>query len=296
MQVSVHEHDVDGGTETLDDLDFEDGALQRRDVHEVVGHALLRELDEQHEQVGDTLAGVSRSRHERDVFREVLVVVVRDGVEPLLGKGDDRLVQAVLELALDRALLLRERLPETAVLHRLPAVQSIDLVEGDDERRLALAEETDRLERLRFEAVLQGVQTVSKERQGPKANAQNETHHDVDDKDSNVTQRRSTLTQVGERLVTRRVDNEQTRELVLFEVVLMKNESVTLPPCRARRKEDPYISKNAGPLLDRIHREVGRADLLSDTARFALLHVGLSDLVEQLGLARVDVTHDDTNR
>ena len=165
VQVTVHEHDVDGGTETLDDLDFEDSALQRRDVHEVVGHALLRELDEQHEQVGNTLAGVSRSRHERDVFREVLVVVIRDGVETLLGKGDDRLVQTVLELALDRALLLRKSLPETAVLHRLPAVQPIDLVESDDEWRLALAEEADRLERLRFEAVLQGVQTISNERQ-----------------------------------------------------------------------------------------------------------------------------------
>lgn len=154
VEVAVDEDDIDRRTETLDDLDLEDGALERRDVHEVVGHALLGELDEEHEQVGYTLARVRRGRDERDVFRKVLVVVVRHGVETLLGEGDDGLVEALLELALDGALLLGERLAEAAIPHRVPAVQSVDLVERDDERRPAFAEQSDRFERLRLEAVL----------------------------------------------------------------------------------------------------------------------------------------------
>lgn len=185
VQVAVDEDDVDGGAETLDDLDLEDSALERRDVHKVVGHALLGELDEEHEQVGDTLARVGRRRHERHVLAEVLVVVVRHGVEPLLRKGDDRVGEALLVLALDGAVLLGERLEEAAVLHRGPAVQAVDLVERDDEGRLAVAEEADRLEGLRLEAV-----------------------HDVDHEDGNVAQRRATLAQIGERLVTGRVDDE----------------------------------------------------------------------------------------
>lgn len=38
-------------------------------------------------------------------------------------------------------------------------------------------------------------------------------YRDVDNQDSNVTQRTSTGSQVGERLVTRGVNNQQTRNL-----------------------------------------------------------------------------------
>jgi hypothetical protein len=47
-----------------------------------------------------------------------------------------------------------------------------------------------------------------------------ETYHDVDNEDSNVTERRTTRTQVGERLVTRCVNDQQTGDLVVLETIL----------------------------------------------------------------------------
>ena len=126
-QNAVREHDVDRGAEALDDLDLEHGALEGREVHEALGHALLGELDDEHEHVGHALARVGRRRDERDDLGEVLVLVVRQRVESLLGEREDRLVEAVLELALDRLVLRGERGLETAVRNRLPAVETVNL-------------------------------------------------------------------------------------------------------------------------------------------------------------------------
>ena len=124
---SVREDDVDCRSQSLDDLDLEHGALEGREVHEALGHALLGELDDEHEHVGHALARVGRRRDERDDLGEVLVLVVRQRVESLLGEREDRLVEAVLELALDRLVLRGERGLETAVRNRLPAVETVNL-------------------------------------------------------------------------------------------------------------------------------------------------------------------------
>lgn len=44
--------------------------------------------------------------------------------------------------------------------------------------------------------------------------------HEVDDKNGNVTERTSTRTEVGERFVTRSIDDEQSRNFVLLRAVL----------------------------------------------------------------------------
>lgn len=68
-----------------------------------------------------------RGGHERDDTTEVFVLVVGERVESLLGEGDDGLLQALLELALDRSGLRSERLLESSVGDLLPAVETIDL-------------------------------------------------------------------------------------------------------------------------------------------------------------------------
>lgn len=50
-----------------------------------------------------------------------------------------------------------------------------------------------------------------------------------------------------------------------------------------------------GLLLDGLDRKVGSTNLLSDTTSFALLDVGLADLVEQLGLSGIDVAQNTAN-
>lgn len=75
--------------------------------------------------------------------------------------------------------------------------------------------------------------------------------------------------------MTRCVDNEQTRDLEFESVVLVDDRSLG---------------------LEGVHREVCGTDLLSDTTSFALLDVGLADLVEKLRLTSIDVTKNTANR
>lgn len=95
------------------------------------------------------------------------------------------------------------------------------------------------------------------------ANRTQWTHHNVDDEDSDVAKRRSTGSQVGERLVTGRVDDEQTRNLVVELAVPVED---------------------LGLFLDGRDGEVGGSDLLSDTSRLTLLDVGLTDLESVNGM------------
>lgn len=152
-EVTVGEDDVNCRSETLNDLDLENGALELGDVHETLAHALLRKVNEKLDHIRNTLARDGRRRDERDVATEVFVVVVEARVHTLLGEGEDSLLEAIGKLALDLVRLLRERILEGAVRGRFPAVDAIDLVEGDDERRLLVAEEVEGFDRLRLETV-----------------------------------------------------------------------------------------------------------------------------------------------
>lgn len=63
-QITIRQDDIDGRPETLDDLDLEHRALELREVHQAVTHALLREVDEQHDHVRDALASNSGCGYE----------------------------------------------------------------------------------------------------------------------------------------------------------------------------------------------------------------------------------------
>jgi hypothetical protein len=127
MQDSVRQNDINRRSETLDDLDLKHRALEGGEVHETLDHTLLGELDDEHEHVGHSLSGVGRGGNERDDATEVLVLVVGERIESLLGEGDDGVLQTLLILALNGGVLGGERVLETAVGDGLPAVETIDL-------------------------------------------------------------------------------------------------------------------------------------------------------------------------
>ncbi|GKT50196.1 uncharacterized protein ColSpa_10378 [Colletotrichum spaethianum] len=235
-QDTVRQDNVDGHAETLDGLDLENGSLDLGKVHEGSDHALLGELDDELQHVGDTLTSVGGGGDEGNVLRHGLVLVEKLGVEALLGKGKLGLLQTVLELVLDTSGLQGQTLLETVVVDLLPAVQTIDFVESNNEGSLPLTEHSHRLQGLRLEAV-----------------------HDIDNKNGDVAEG---------------IDDQQTWDLELKRAVSVDN----------------------GRLLpDSLDREVGSTNLLSNTTGFALLHVGLTDLVQKLGLSGIDVAQNTAN-
>jgi hypothetical protein len=98
-------------------------------------------------------------------------------------------------------------------------------------------------------------------------------YHDVDNKDGDVTERTSTGTEVGEGLVTRRVDDQQTRDVVLEVTIL----HIALGHI-TRNTIPTNLVEHQGLLLDGVHGEEGCTDLLGNTARLAFLYVGLANL------------------
>ena len=179
-QVPIRKDNIDGRSQSLDDLDLEHGALEFRNVHQALGHSLLSKIDEELDHIGDSLSSDGGGRDEGDVSTEVLVLVVEGGVETLFGEGDLGLLDSGGELSLDGGGLTGEGLLEGSVGSGVPAVDSIDLrererekvsetnwrdgtrprktktnlVQSDDERSLLVSKELERLESLRLETVL----------------------------------------------------------------------------------------------------------------------------------------------
>ena len=95
--------------------------------------------------------------------------------------------------------------------------------------------------------------------------------HNVDDKYSKITEGGATRSQVGERLVTWCVDDKEAGKLQIEWLSRLHHIDV---------------------LLQVVLGEVGRTDLLRDTASFVCLDVGLSQTIEDERLTGIDVTHN----
>ncbi|KAI6776081.1 hypothetical protein HG530_000026 [Fusarium avenaceum] len=162
------------------------------------------------------------------------------------------LFETGLEFVADGLALKGQTVLESVIGDLLPAVQTIDLVEGDNEGSFAVSQHLHGLEGLGFETV-----------------------HDIDDQNGNVTERGSTRSEVREGLVTRGIDNEKTRNLEVELAIGVDNRRL---------------------LSNGLNREVCGTDLLCNTTSFAFLDVGLSDLVQKLGLSGIDVTENTANR
>mmetsp|Transcript_6730 Transcript_6730/g.18844 ORF Transcript_6730/g.18844 Transcript_6730/m.18844 type:complete len:456 (-) Transcript_6730:1497-2864(-) len=191
-QGAVQQDHVDGRAEALDVLHLDHRALQLLDHLELVGHQRLREVQDRVQEVGDALPGQRARGDDRDVPLEVVVLPVEGHVQPPLVELQHDLVVALLELVLDKLLLLLERGAARRVILGVPLVEDVTLVQRDDEGAPALLQHLQRLHGLRLEAV-----------------------HDVDDEDRHVAQRRASRAEVVEGLVARRVDDEQPGDLDL---------------------------------------------------------------------------------
>ena len=99
--------------------------------------------------------------------------------------------------------------------------------------------------------------------------------HDVDDEDGEIAKRGASRSQVGERLVTWGVDDEEAWD---FQSKLFS------------------ALHDLDMMRQVLLREVRRANLLRDTTSFIRLNVRLSQLVKDERLSRVDVTHDTDDR
>lgn len=84
------------------------------------------------------------------------------------------------------------------------------------------------------------------------------THRDINDQDGNVTQRTSSGSQVGKRLVSRGINDQQPRNLVL---------------------DSPVLVDDGRLLLDGLDREVGGTNLLGDSTCFTFLNTCLTNLI-----------------
>lgn len=89
--------------------------------------------------------------------------------------------------------------------------------------------------------------------------------HEIDDENGDITQVATATSQVGERLVTGRIDEEDTVRLHLQ----LATEMLT----------------QFGRLLDQVlTRQEGSTNLLGDTTGFTSLDIRLTNTIENLGL------------
>ena len=104
----------------------------------------------------------------------------------VLSELDEGSALAILEFTLGMLCLPDKSLLSWAELLFLPFVNTVDLVKSDDEGSIFLTEDFDGLEGLLLDAM-----------------------HDVDHQNGEVTQRAASGAQVGERLMTWSVDDQQ---------------------------------------------------------------------------------------
>ena len=65
---------------------------------------------------------------------------------------------------------------------------------------------------------------------------------------------------------------------------------------KCSHKGTTHLVQNSRLRLDRLNREIRRTDLLRNPSRLALLNIRLPDLIQQLRLARIDVSQDTADR
>lgn len=131
-------------------------------------------------------------------------------------------------------------------------ITPVNFVESDHKRCLFGLQQIDGLDRLRFKPV-----------------------HNIDDEDSDITQRRASGTQITERLVAGGIDDEQTWNFQRHVVESGHHSSL---------------------FADGFDRNVSGSDLLRDSAGFAILDVRPPQFIQNFCFASVDVTQNADNR
>ncbi|GIX63754.1 hsp70 nucleotide exchange factor fes1-like protein, putative [Babesia caballi] len=219
-------------------------------VGDVLHHDLLGQLQDQTDEVGDTLTGDGTRRTYGNVAPDVVVLPIEFAVQPLFGQFEHDFSGPLPEFSLGVFQLILKRFVECRPRLRYPLVETIYFVQGDDEITLATPQQPDGFYCLRLE-----------------------TMHDIDDKNGDITQGGATCTQVVERLVPRRVNNQKPRAL-----------------------EFEFRVDEFAVLVKHVLGEEGCTNLLRDTACFGILNVAVADFVQQLGLSSIYVPQNTANR
>lgn len=153
FQNTVEQHNIYGCAESFDDLHLKYRALEVGLLVELLRYAGLALPRQVCHQVRKSLSGNSRCRAQTNEFVHVLVLPIKDCVQSLLGKEENRLLAPVLELILGAVDLRVKCVSEVAVVIALPFVDPVTFVKCNNERALLLPKQVHRFECLLLETM-----------------------------------------------------------------------------------------------------------------------------------------------
>ena len=155
LDETVEQHDINGGSETFDDLDLQDRAFKLVSFVELLRNTQLTHVAQVSHQIWKAFSSDGASRTKGDVLLYVFVLPVETSVIALLSECNNGLLSPLLELVKGVLWLHIQRVPNVVVFGTLPLVASVYLVQSDDERTLLLAEKLDGLQRLLLQTMHQ---------------------------------------------------------------------------------------------------------------------------------------------
>ena len=135
---AIHKNNINCRAVALDDLHFKHRALKDILLFQAVTLCSLAHVAEVVDQVRESLTCDGRSRYKTQCVVRRVVVPVECDVETLLVKGENSLCQLRLEVILRVLFLLVQRVPRVLILLDSPAIQPVNLVQRDAERRVLL--------------------------------------------------------------------------------------------------------------------------------------------------------------
>mmetsp|Transcript_18769 Transcript_18769/g.54005 ORF Transcript_18769/g.54005 Transcript_18769/m.54005 type:complete len:744 (-) Transcript_18769:425-2656(-) len=252
-KMPIHKEHIYSSTETIDLLDLENCTLKVGAPHDLLPELPLGHLAEKQENVLNTFTGDGRGGNERD---EV-------GVHPVI---ITHLPIQVGVHTLLRKLDLGIGGTGTEFRHGAIGLLLQGLPDGNIGAGLPCVASIDLVKR-------------HDERSAPGTEHSEtfngllfQTVHEIHNEDGNITEGRTTRTKVCEGLVTRRIDDEHTGDI---DVELLR------------------LVQSGRLRLQRLLLKEGGTNLLRNTTGLTALNVRLTDLIEQLGLAGIDMTHYD---
>ena len=187
-QLTAVEDNVDGFPHPHFVAHFQHGALGcAKRVGEAVFKKAFGQSNGNGQQILQPFTLFGRHGHEGNVLAEIFDLVVALKVETVFGELPDGFPVSVLEQRSNILSLCTERFNERTPGFATPAVEAVDFVSGDDERRSGFLEDVQRLDGLRLK-----------------------TFHDVDDQNGNVRHGAPTVSKRSKGMMPRCVDEQQS--------------------------------------------------------------------------------------
>lgn len=188
LQKTVNEDNIDCSTETFNNFDFENCAIEGVFFIQLLWNSSLTLVNQVRHEIRKTFTRDGWCWYETNKFIDIFVLPIQAGIETLFSKSQGSFFKSILELIFNEASLISKRILDSVVFLSFPLVTSIDLVESDNERTFLLSEELYWLESLLFKSM-----------------------HQIDDQDGDITQRWTSASQVGERFVSWGINYEESR-------------------------------------------------------------------------------------